>query len=196
MKQLFLLRHGKTEYSNKYIGATDVALSKEGVNDLILKKKYLQGFDFDKIICSPLSRCRQTCEIIKLQCEFEIDRRIREIDFGRWEEKTFKQIEQSDPELVKIWAAEDHTFAFPEGEQILDFHKRIDEFCNSLKSLKAKKLLIVTHGGVIRHVICNFLRISYDNYLYFQIQHGKITTINLHNQGGILTGMNLGDIHE
>lgn len=196
MKELFFLRHGNTGYGDKYIGSTDVSLSFEGIKEIQKAASFLKGCEFDKVICSPLVRCRQTCDQLSLEQEIIFDDRISEINFGRWEEKTFKEIKISDPELVDRWARADKFFKFPDGENVKDFIARIQDFSCYLKSLKGNRVLIVTHGGVIRHLICSFLNLSFNNYLYFYIKSGSVTTINLHDLGGVMTGMNLGALHE
>ncbi len=139
-----------------------------------------------------MRRCQQTCELLNRNEDIIIDERIREVHFGRWEKKTFIEIQKSDPELVEQWAAEEPTAGFPEGENMIDFLKRINDFSKHIRSLKCNKILIISHGGVIRHLICDFLNIPQRNYLYFQVKTGMATTINLHNHGGVMTGMNIG----
>ena len=196
MKEIFLLRHGNTGYGDRYIGSTDVVLSPEGITEIHTTDTFLKTYDFDKVICSPLLRCRQTCSELSLKHQIIIDNRIREIDFGRWEQKTFREIERSDPELVNKWAHAENFLGFPEGDNIADFISRIKDFSSYVQTLNGKRLLIVTHGGVIRHLICSFLNLSFDNYLYFQIKSGCVSTINLHDLGGVLTGMNIGAFYE
>lgn len=195
MKEIFLLRHGNTGQGQRYIGSTDVGLSAGGIEEIHDLQHFISEFSFNSIFCSPLKRCRETCELLHLRGNIIIDERIREIHFGRWEKKTFKEIEINDPILVDQWARTESNFGFPDGEQMEDFIKRIADFSKYIKSLDGDRILLITHGGVIRHLICSFLNLNFENYLYFQIKSGRVTVINLHSLGGVMTGLNLGAFH-
>ncbi len=43
----------------------------------------------------------------------EIDDDLREIDFGRWENRRFEEVSAAEPELVGRWAAFAPTSSFP-----------------------------------------------------------------------------------
>ncbi len=195
MKEIFLVRHGNTGYADQYIGATDVSLSGDGIKEIVALQDFLHLYDYDTVFSSPMRRCRQTCEKLHFDDEVIIDSRICEIDFGRWEKQTFDEIEERDPELVAQWAKAESTFCFPEGESTKEFISRILDFSSYIQTLKGKRILIISHGGVIRHLICSFLNLPFDKYLYFQIQSGRVTTINLHSVGGVLTGLNKGGLY-
>ncbi len=192
MKEIFLLRHGNTGYLGRYIGASDVPLSPDGVEEICNLHQFIKRYHFDLVICSPLLRCRQTFENLNLNQTVIVDERIREINFGRWEKLTFDEIEKCDPVLLKQWASSEKSFEFPEGESTNNFISRVEDFSKYIYSLRGNRVLIITHGGIIRHLICRFLNLPYDNYLYFLIKSGKVTIINLHNNGGVLAAMNLG----
>ncbi|MCW5210022.1 histidine phosphatase family protein, partial [Desulfobulbus sp. US1] len=50
---------------------------------------------------------------------------------------------------------------------------------------------VVTHGGVIRTMICLALGISPRNYLLFDVQPASLTVLDLFSEGGVLRGLNL-----
>jgi broad specificity phosphatase PhoE len=56
----------------------------------------------------------------------------------------------------------------------------------------ADRLLVISHGGVIRQLICSCLGLGPENYLAFDIQPGLCSVIELHSQGGVLVGLNQG----
>ena len=63
-KRVTLLRHGKTGFSGRYVGAQDVALSTEGAAQIENLKAVFKDYPVEKIIASPMLRCRQSCEIL------------------------------------------------------------------------------------------------------------------------------------
>ena len=189
-KQLLLLRHGRTGYSGRYIGSTDVGLSEEGSEQILDVRSRLFGFGISKIFCSPMLRCRQSSEILDLGIEIEIVDHLKEIDFGRWEKKSFKEIVSDDPALVDEWVANPFDFTFPDGESTRDFVSRVKGVQQSIANSSPNKILIVSHGGVIRILICLFLSLQLENYLLFKVEKGKYTILELFGEGGVLTGFN------
>jgi alpha-ribazole phosphatase len=191
MIQLVILRHGEiTGSHNTYLGITNAHLSKRGQEQAAETATQLSKHAFDAIYCSPLYRCQEMLEKLNRPEKVTLDERIQEINFGLWEGKTFSEINEQYPEYVSKWAQGDSDFCFPEGEQISDFHSRVSNFAHQLYALKSRRILIVSHGGVIRHLICALLNISFDNYLYFKIDYGRFVLIDLHSEGGVLTGLN------
>jgi broad specificity phosphatase PhoE len=192
MKEIFLLRHGATPLTDRYVGASDIELSDKGKKEISSQGASISRHTFSTIFCSPLKRCVQTGELLKLSQDIIYDARLREIDFGKWEGKTFAGIVRTSPDLVNAWCRGESSFGFPEGEKLADFHKRIGDFADTVQSLPSGKVLIITHGGVIRHLICRFLNLPYHNYLYFKVECGKLTMIEVHSEGGILSALNRG----
>jgi alpha-ribazole phosphatase len=191
MKRLVLLRHGEIEgYHNTYIGSTDAHLSASGREQAIEAAAQLSLKSFDSIYCSPLHRCRETLEILERPEHIIFDERLKEINFGRWEAKTFEDIQAEYPALVNEWSAGIPEFRFPDGDKIHDFRYRVSNFAQQLYHNEDSDILIVSHGGVIRHLICAFLNIPFENYLYFKIDYGKFVLLDVHSHGGVLTGLN------
>lgn len=189
-KKLFFLRHGHCGYHAKYIGSTDVELNEEGKAQVAMTGPRLLKAGITKIICSPMRRCLQSAEELRLDVELELDDRLREVDFGHWEKKSFDEIAAQHPNLVSQWAENPLEFIFPGGESMVDFISRATTFQQSIINSSHKNVLVISHGGVIRFLLCLFLSFKLENYLLFQVQKGKIATLELYDKGGILTGLN------
>ena len=190
--RLILLRHGRTGLSGRYVGSSDVPLSEEGRKQILDLRSGLGAMRIDGLLASPMRRCTETAGLLGLGLPVQLDPDLREIDFGRWERKTFAEIEAQDPELVRHWAAGTDDFRFPEGETTAGFAGRVESVKNRLLASDAQTLLLVSHGGVIRALICALLGLSLDKYLLFQVAKGRYSTMELHSGGGVLTGFNLG----
>ncbi len=191
-RRLTLLRHGKTGFSGKYIGSRDVSLSPEGVSQISSLLPLFQGQDFDCILSSPMERCKESTGILFPGYSHSYDDALREIDFGRWEGLSFSEIEKSDPVLVQQWAAWSPEFCFPEGEQISNFIERVHRVGKKLLTSQDQNIVVIAHGGVIRTLICYLLNLSPENFLLFQVAKGRYATLDLFQEGGVLTGLNLG----
>ena len=190
-KEIYLLRHGDTGLKNQYIGSSNVPLSPRGVEEVKKSCGFLSTIDFDAVLCSPMKRCTETASHLTTSPSIQILGFLREIDFGRWEKKTFQEIIQNDQDEVDCWVQEPETFCFPEGESLIDFQKRIVTATNFLYEINGGRILVVCHGGIIRHLLCSLLRIPKEQYLLFEIQSGCYSTVRLHPEGGVLTGLNL-----
>ena len=190
--RLILLRHGRTGFSGRYVGSTDVPLSKEGMAQIEGLRPELAAMRIDALLTSPMLRCTQTAGLLGLGLPLQLDPDLREIDFGRWEGKTFEEIEAQDPQRVQEWAQGKDEFCFPDGEAIAAFNSRMESVKHRLLAADGKTMLLVAHGGVIRSLICGLLGLSFQKYLLFQVAKGHYSTIELHSDGGVLTGFNLG----
>ena len=192
IKRLILLRHGNTGFGDRYIGSKDVPLSSAGAAGIVDLKSVFQGQEIDRIVASPLLRCRQSAELLFSERSFSCDDDLREIDFGRWEGLNFSEIVKKDPDLVDNWAAGSFDFSFPQGECLGDFVNRVHNAGLRLAESSHKNILVIAHGGVIRALICYFLQLEASDYLLFQVEKGRYATLDLFLEGAVLTGLNLG----
>ncbi len=190
-KTLILLRHGSTGHAlhKRFIGRSDISLAAEGRRQVEALAPHICARKPDRCLCSPLLRARQTAKIVAGASGpgIEVVPDLREIDFGRWEGMTFEEISASEPELVDRWAAWDEDFAFPDGESLQDFLKRVRRAAMRLVEDTASRILAVTHGGVIRVMICHLLGLSESRHLLFDIKPASLTTIELFDGHGVLT---------
>lgn len=153
-----LVRHGLTAWNRekRYLGHRDVALLAEGESDLAPLRATLAGYSFDAIYCSDLTRCRQTLArvmpLAQSAAKPQFDARLRELDFGDYEGKCYAEL-QHDPGY-RAWIDSQGSQAPPGGEAAGDFHARVaavmDELLAMAKAQGQRRVLIVTHGGVIR----------------------------------------------
>jgi len=191
--QLFLLRHGPVVVEpGALVGSTDVGLNGKGLARLAGLSRQIEAVD--AWYCSPMLRTRQTLDMmrqhISIGKEICYDDRLREIDFGHWEMQSFTDINKADPVLIDSWT--DYTgFVFPEGEAVDGFCERVGTMLELFMAHDAEKIAVITHGGVIRTLICLALGISVRNYLLFDVEPASLTVLELFDKGGVLKGLNL-----
>lgn len=104
------------------------------------------------IVSSPKQRCTVLAARLaeRFGAGFEIDDRLREIDFGAWEGLRWDQIDRA---ALDQWAAKPLDFRPPGGESAMMLLTRVAEFAADHPGRASQPLLIVTHGGVIRAMI-------------------------------------------
>jgi alpha-ribazole phosphatase len=189
-KQLYLVRHGDVGCQGRYIGSSDPALSPLGWQQMRDLAASFRGRPVDAILCSPLRRCRQSLEALAVDAPVRFQDALREVDFGAWEGKSFAEIAACDVQAVAAWAASAANFTFPGGESLALFYERMVALWQSLVAVEGDLLLVVTHGGVIRHLLCLALALPWEKYLLFEISLGSLTSLSLYSHGAVLTSLN------
>jgi alpha-ribazole phosphatase len=192
-KRVILIRHGDLGEACRglYIGRTDLPLSEEGKRQAAALAGEIGRLNGAHLLCSPLRRTRETAEMALGAvdaCDIDFD--LREIDFGRWEGMDFTEIAASDPAAVECWAALDEDFAFPGGESVGGFSKRIGAVAGRIAADPAGTVVAFTHGGVIRYLICRFLGLEDRHYLLFDVRPGSLCELSLDGERGVLIRLN------
>ena len=182
---LYFVRHGATDW-NDYInengekdpkcqGRADIPLNNRGINQAMELAQQIKDIEFDRVICSPLTRARQTCEIIYSGDKpIEIDQRIIEMDFGQYEGARRSQV--SFKHLCNIKA--DHTNEVMESYE--NMQSRIYSFLDELSKKPDENVLVVSHGGVGCFVLSYFNGLPKDgNMLRYEVPNAKPMIIDL-----------------
>lgn len=190
-KTVYLLRHGDVQdgCQGRYCGALDIALSPAGIQQCQALGRHLRTWPIGQVLCSPLQRARQSAAA--LGRPGEICEPLREIDFGDWEGLSFAEIQAGWPAEVSRWSAGDLDFGFPNGETLAAFSTRIGQLGDALADGDQECLLLVTHGGVIRALICHWLGLEWRHHLLFQVPTASLTHIELFGRRGVLRGLGL-----
>lgn len=83
-EEIWLIRHGETAWSltGQHTGRTDLPLTEKGEYEARATARRLHGEKFDLVLCSPLERARQTCEIAGYLPHAVLDPDCMEWDYG------------------------------------------------------------------------------------------------------------------
>ena len=180
--KLYLVRHTKVDcpagvcYGQSEIG---VNITFEVEKNMLFEK--LQNIEFEKIYSSPLKRCAILAEAFTNSPKKVIyDERLMELNFGKWEGKTWNEIEKS--EETKHWFNDYLNTPCPGGESYTDLLKRVQNFINNLKKKDSgKNVLIICHGGTIRafHAIIN--NVNPQRAFDLKLDYGQMVEMELIN---------------
>ena len=112
----------------------------------------------ERLFVSPLLRCRQTAACIYPGQEQQVIQNLRECDFGRFENKNWKEM-TGDAEY-QAWVDSNATLPFPGGEDPQEFRDRACQgFLEGLKLCAedgTESAAFVVHGGIIMAVLERF----------------------------------------
>lgn len=149
--EIYCVRHGQSVHNQQQTiaGQLDSELTPLGFEDARSVAGALGRRDFEVIYSSDLLRARQTTETImtalQFNCPVIYSRLIRELDYGRFTEKsvaeTFQVLNYKRVQVQR----------YPDGESFNDLQERVQQFLGQLLDESAgKRILVAAHAGSIR----------------------------------------------
>lgn len=180
---IYLLRHGAIDSlggGKRYIGWQDLALSDVGRRQAYAWSGFFSSRSLDRIYCSDLIRCVETARIIAAQCSLEPQARseLREINLGEWEGRPFDEVRTADPHEFQRRGEQIADHRPPGGESFKDLQRRVWPVFTKLTSGAHRTILIVTHAGVIRVLLCRLLGIPLENLFRIGLAYGTLSIID------------------
>jgi broad specificity phosphatase PhoE len=157
-----MVRHGATVSSaeDRFAGATDVALSDQGREQTRRLAERLSGEKIVAVYASPLGRTLETASILSEPHNLEVQTRdgLREINHGRWEQMTRREVEEKFPEEAAEWERDPYTFAPVGGESGLQVTARaLPVLIELVRKHPGECFLVVSHKATIRLLLSSLL---------------------------------------
>jgi probable phosphoglycerate mutase len=160
---LYLVRHGETDWNaeGRLQGGRDIPLNDFGrvqAEDVGRRLYEIDPRPDDlDYLCSPMSRARETMEILRRTMGFhptyyKVDDRLRELTFGGWEGQTWRQVRASDPERARAREKDKWNYVPPDGES---YQMLLERVMPALTGIR-RPSVVVCHGGVIRAAMVGF----------------------------------------
>ncbi|MFQ5902624.1 MAG: histidine phosphatase family protein [Candidatus Binatia bacterium] len=182
MKTLFLLRHGETTWNQKrrVMGRRETPLSRKGIHQARQIARILPSLEIEAIYTSPLKRAVQTTHILaeRDDVSVKIDANLTEVAFGRWEGYRFEELirDRSYRRFLKTPLKA----KVPGGETIRDVQKRgLKVARRAAKEFPEGRLLFVSHGDVIRAIVCHYMRLPLEEFRRLRIDNGSLTALEV-----------------
>ncbi|MBC3789769.1 histidine phosphatase family protein [Spirosoma utsteinense] len=158
--------------------------------------------DPSAIFSSPLNRCRQLTEDLAVALDtgsrietapgqttvvdshrpaVQFDDRLKEFHFGDWEMMPWTDIGR---DVLDPWMADFVHVSTPNGENFQDVFDRVGAFWREKiiplsEQAPGQPVFIVSHGGVIRALLCLFLDLSLHNAYRINLDYGAVTKLTL-----------------
>jgi len=190
VQRLLLLRHARAELEGLFCGHADPVLSCEGQSQIGGIIDFLSKAPPSLICSSDLRRAEQTA--LPIVRHFGVPLRtsagLREMNFGRWEGLSWKEIEAQFPEGARAWSESFPHHRPPGGESFTEFRARV---VGELQKIAAEPTtLVVTHAGFIRTAVAWVLGISDDQLLRIHLDYAGVTTLRKSGESWAVTGLN------
>lgn len=195
MTRIYLVRHGQTLWNSsaRYQGHADVGLSDIGREQARALSKRLAKEAINAIYSSDLKRALETASILAEPHNLPVQAlpELREINFGAWEGLTFDEIKAKYPELAERWHKLPATVRIPGGETFEEVKERAYSIILKLvQKHDPGAIVVVTHGGTIRAIICALLEIDLNHAFHIRQDNGSLNIIEFYEDWGILCLLN------
>ena len=151
---VIVVRHGETKWNvtRQLQGRKNSNLTENGIKQAVLTAEALKNKSFDFLYTSDLRRALETTEIINKyhQLEIHIDESLAERNFGVIEGLKQDEMIEKYPEVFTRYMKREEEYQIPDGESLISFYNRVKKGLNAIaNSHTGKRILIVTHGGVL-----------------------------------------------
>jgi alpha-ribazole phosphatase len=174
--KLTLIRHTSLQIApGVCYGQTDVDVSVNFMQEVLITQKKLSTMPIDAVFCSPLQRCVKLAEALNLN-NIRQDDRLKELHFGDWEMQAWDDIPR---DYFDEWAQNYAHMPPPNGETFNQLQTRGIAFINEILSQHHKQhVLLVTHGGMIRALLAYVLSMELKSLFRFNIDYGSLTQLD------------------
>lgn len=149
--QLWLVRHGETEWSKngRHTSTTDLPLTEEGEAAALKVAPALAAFEFVQVLTSPRQRARHTADLAGFPGA-RVDDDLAEWAYGEYEGRTTVEIRKTDPGWT-IWS-----HPTPGGETADQIAARMDRVVARARAADGRTL-VFGHGHALRALAARWL---------------------------------------
>jgi probable phosphoglycerate mutase len=197
MVDLWLIRHGETEWSaeGRHTGRTDLPLTERGRQRAATLGKYLAGTKFAAVLCSPLQRARETCEIAGFGAQAVVDDNLREWDYGVYEGRTTQEIQAEIPGW-NVWKN-----PIAGGETVEHVGERADAvIAHALEAAAAaagsvvecKKVALFAHAHILRILAARWVGLEARGGALLVLETGSLSVLGWERETRVIARWNRG----
>ena len=191
--EIILIRHGETEWNSqkRMQGHSNSDLSEVGRGQIQALGELMKNVSFDHIYSSDSLRTSQTAEAITQYSghTLQFDQRIREKNLGVFEGLTSTEAKERHPEIYRLFKTAGANYVIDEGESTQQLLERALEFSEEIRLRHPQeRVVMVTHGGVVRVLMKHALGLSIDAPTRFIIKNTGIFGL-IWNENWLVTQM-------
>jgi probable phosphoglycerate mutase len=169
---VFAIRHGETAWSlsGRHTGTTDIPLTDNGRRLAERIRPVLAKEDFKLVLCSPMQRARETCELAGLGDTAVVDSDLSEWNYGQYEGLTPKQIHQSAPGWLIF------RDGCPGGEAPEQVDARVDRVI--ARAASEGDVALFAHGHVLRVLAARWIGLPAGGGQHFLLDTGTLCVLS------------------
>ena len=174
---VFAIRHGETAWSlnGRHTGTTDLPLTDTGRRLAERMRPVLTTKAFELVLCSPLQRARQTCELAGLGGRAAIDPDLIEWNYGEYEGLTPKQIQERAPGWLIF------RDGCPGGEAPDQVSARVDRVIGRARAVPGNTALFA-HGHLLRVLAARWIGLPATGGQHFMLNTGTLCVLGYYRQ--------------
>jgi probable phosphoglycerate mutase len=183
--EIVLVRHGETEWSatGRHTSRTDLPLTERGRERARALAGALADRRFSLVLCSPLRRARETCELAGFGGVAELCDELHEWDYGEYEGLTTPEIRERDPSW-NLWRD-----GCPGGESPEQVGARADRVLDRLRAAGGDALAFA-HGHILRVTTARWLGMEVGAGARFALGAGSVGVLGYEHDTQVLTRWN------
>ena len=184
--QIAIVRHGETEWSRdgRHTGTTDIPLTDHGRDQARAAAGLVRALPIDRVRCSPLARARETCALLGLPLEPELDPDLVEWDYGAYEGITTAEIRETVPDWT-VWFG-----GCPGGETPEQVAARVDRVIAAARAAGGTTL-VVAHGHVLRVLTARWLGLPAQDGRFFRLDTATVSVLGWERETQVLLSWNV-----
>ena len=169
---VFAIRHGETAWSlsGQHTGTTDIPLTDNGRRLAERMRPVLAKEAFTLVLCSPMQRARETCELAGLGDKAGLDRDLVEWNYGEYEGLAPTQIHESAPGWLIF------RDGCPGGESPEEVAARADRVIARARAAEGDVALFA-HGHVLRVLAARWIGLSAGSGQHFLLDTGTLCVL-------------------
>jgi probable phosphoglycerate mutase len=174
---VFAIRHGETAWSlsEQHTGTTDIPLTDNGRRLAERMRAVLAKETFALVLCSPMQRARETCELAGLGDKAVIDPDLMEWHYGEYEGLTPKQIHEVAPGWLIF------RDGCPGGEAPEQVGARVDRVITRARAAKGDVALFA-HGHVLRVLAPRWIGLPASAGQHFLLDTGTLCVLGYYRE--------------
>ena len=169
---VFAIRHGETAWSlsGQHTETTDIPLTDNGRRLAERMRPVLAKQAFARVLCSPMQRARETCELAGLGDRAVIDPDLAEWNYGQYEGLTPKHIHKGAPGWLIF------RDGCPGGEIPEQVGARVDRVIARARAAVADVALFA-HGHVLRVLAVRWIGLPASAGQHFLLDTGTLCVL-------------------
>ncbi|MBC7271209.1 MAG: histidine phosphatase family protein [Streptomyces sp.] len=195
MADLFLVRHGETEWSRsgRHTGLTDVPLTEQGRQEARRLVPMIRSHRIGAAFVSPSQRARETAELIGLT-EARVDADLHEWDYGAYEGVTTVEIHRERPGWFLFTDGVEAGPPDRPGESPKEVGERADRVLAKVDAALANTegcVVLVAHGHFLRVLTARRLGLPPADGALFQLATGTVCRLSTEHGRPVIAAWNV-----